>query len=645
MACDQKTLMLISCYADGEAVGEQATRAAAHLERCAECRKLVGEWQGSQQLLEWACTFELPDEINVESGMVAVPQKTVRRLSWPRLRWNWLAAGGLTAAIAVVFIGYWFATLPPVLPVGKSLVSANRAQAARMGSDVRLTLGPNSKIVRKDERTVSLVRGWVMASVRGGSGIEVDSPRLKVTDRGTRFQVGTQPKLDYVLVDEGSVSVSDDGANRDVKAGQALIARDGQGLLVADLPADKTEDIERSNRLGELGGDDQPRTAAELDRDEGRERLAAKFPDLRTLSGESYGSGRVSGRRTESRYGLSPLVGFRSGLREHFADIAEAMAGGTADSGYWEIPVGVMHASGIISTPQLPADTYYVQLVCQGGAIVWRLNATRGGQVEYPLVTRTDDFGSHSLRPLCGRQISRRRGGMDVVDIQELVTDWPGKIKPALEITVGYVSIEPELAIRDRAVGLAPAVTGLALQNEHCEVSYLDPEKRHHLVVIWRSDSVKQLCDLFEGTKLGQGGSVTLGVLETDVPLEEPVLPAAAYLMRFVISDPSKAPRLEIASAGRRGAPAYALRKRRLETEADPSRGGAWIPDPGEGYGRVGLSCDTVNADGNAFPLRVQVVGLPDDLSTRTVKRPEGGYSWQAPSKVWAEGWIRIRRP
>ncbi len=205
MACDRKTLLLISCYADGEATPEEAEIAARHLAECAGCRKLVGEWQGGRQMLEWACAFEVPEEVKLEDGQMAAAQRTTGRIRvWPRLKWNWRLAGALAAVVAIGLAAYWSVTLPPILPVGRTVATRRVEQAVRVGSSVHLTVGPDSKVARIDDRSIKLAKGWVAADVRHGFGFTVVTNRFSVHDQGTRFRVGASPEFDWVTVEEGA---------------------------------------------------------------------------------------------------------------------------------------------------------------------------------------------------------------------------------------------------------------------------------------------------------------------------------------------------------------------------------------------------------------------------------------------------------
>jgi hypothetical protein len=228
MACDQEILTLVSCYADGEAAPDEETQARAHLDGCAECRKLVSDWGEARQLAEWAYTFELkeclPLERQEQQMTAAVAAKRQRSHSGIGGRWRSVWAWTLLGVILLAVAAYRFAAVPPML--GSSLAAAGEAQNARMQGGIRLKLGPESKISRIGDRSIRLERGWVTASVRHGTGLRVLTPRLEVTDQGTLFQVRRGAKLDYVLVQQGSVVVTKGSFRRKVNAGQILLASD-----------------------------------------------------------------------------------------------------------------------------------------------------------------------------------------------------------------------------------------------------------------------------------------------------------------------------------------------------------------------------------------------------------------------------------
>jgi hypothetical protein len=248
-------LLLISAYADGEATPDEVERAVEHLAGCTSCRKMVEQWQGHQQLFTWAYTREITDgctadelirQAGREESMTedAMPRKVAQErkpiITLPR-RWAWAAA---TAAIfMLLLIAYQFISPLLFLKIGREVVTAASPRAARMAFNIDLTVGPNSIIRRIDKRTIRLERGWVAATVSGDASITIATPRITVTDRGTKFHVGIGTKAEYVAVKEGSVDALIDGETHTVSAGQALLVGGHGTLAVLDIPAKKLETI------------------------------------------------------------------------------------------------------------------------------------------------------------------------------------------------------------------------------------------------------------------------------------------------------------------------------------------------------------------------------------------------------------------
>ena len=650
-------MLLISSYADGEATPEEAAHAKAHLEHCGECRQSVEQWRGQRAMFEWAYTAELLEDTKTEWQDAPVGKgkrmSIAERLSifpiWARRPPTWAWAGALAVAIVAGFAIHYIATLPPFLKIGTQMAAGRASESARMEGDTELKLGPNSKISRIDDRTIRLENGWVNASVPHGSRLRVLTRRMEVLDQGTRFEVGTGPKLDYVIVEEGSVSVSKGKATRRVSAGQVLTAQDEGEPSVASLPDEQPEDENSGASLTRQDSAFAPCDAQSLDWQEGLERLASRFPDLRWSGGTVGGCMESNG--IEYRHSISTMIGLKSGLREHFAEIAEALSGGTVDSGDWEIPVALIQVSDVI-TPELPGDVYYVQLVCRDGEIVWRFTGSMGSQDDYPLMAGqvhwlTSGSGGGG-EGVVGRLRYRTywkyaAGKPTVVDMTIWSADWPVRFWPMLGLRMSGTPIAQSQA--DRQALLAEVANrvsktaGLNLKDRYPKLLYLDPERRHRILIAWNDDAGKELCRVSDLAKQGLGGSVTLAALATDVPLEEPKAPAGIYLLRFVLPGASRPPYLEIGAPDLRGAAAWGKSSHALQASmpADSSVGeNSWHPDSLPGYGAVKLSFITKGADHNAFPFRFQVVGRPDDRSHTSKLNP---------TEVWAEGWIRVKKP
>lgn len=631
MACDRKTLMLISCYADGEATAEEAARATEHLETCADCRKLVEEWRGQRQLLEWACTFELPDEVVMDipkrEGQVAVVQSGSRRPGWVRLRWK--LAGLTAAAVAIAALAiYHMATLPPVMGVGKTVVAGTEAACVRVEDGVVLRISPNSRVTRTGAASIRLDGGSVAAEVRHGTGFTVVTPRVRVMDQGTKFWVGTGPEIDCVTVDEGVVLVEKGSVRREVSAGQVLIAR-GTGVpeVVSPLaPKEDTEDV--GSPLVQDRGGFEPAGAQSLDWREGIAKLAERFPDGRigSASGGGAGSGTGGGSSRTYRYEFSGAAGLRKAFRAHFREIAQALAGGTVE-GEWEMPTAYILVDGIAGPPEMPAGVYYVRLVCGGGKLRWRVSGADGRDADFPLAlaneeTLTRGSGSSGGGPgplhyaICVRDRVTPRFTI-------VLADWPGKVKPVLSLDVRSMLISDvfrnDQPMLDDVARQTAGVSGLDLKDVTPTVLYLDPARKHRFLLMWNSRIEGQIRQAREGAKRGRGRSILMGVVATDVPWMKPNLPEGVYLLWWVLPSRSMTPRWEVSTPDM---------QRRIVLTADPQRHesstGTWAPDNDT---MLKLSIGRQADSGFRFGF---TLGLAN----------EG-----APESPWGDGWIVIRKP
>ncbi|MDO8681867.1 MAG: zf-HC2 domain-containing protein [Armatimonadota bacterium] len=666
MACDRGIILLISCYSDGEATSEEAARAIAHLEHCAECRKLLEEWREQRRMFEWTYTIEAPEETRAEwleeparkETRMSITEKIYRTPIWGRRSLVWM--GALAATVIIGFVIHHFAAAPQFLKVGTQIAAGIQTQTVRMEGDIQLKVGPGSKISRIDDKSIRLDKGWVTASVRHGSGLRVLTRRLEVIDQGTRFEVGTRQALDYVLVEEGLVSVRKGNYRRQVNAGQALIARDQGEPSVTALPkAESGSDA--GTPLGKQNSVFTPQNGEQLDWNEGLQRLAARFPDARWQPSELISEvSKTKGMRFSCT--IAPVSGLRDGLREHFVDIAQAMAGERIDSENWEIPVCLIQVNGIATTPELPGDVYYVRLIPKDGAVVWRLSGSTGSQADYPLDIRTDK-GHISWAMGIAQEGSTIYTPNDKVKYMKSIWlyEWPGDAKPALSLSMdldNQAALESQKDERAMLSEVARRVPkGVDWEHGSSDLLYLDRDRKHRFLIAWNDDAGRQLCRLSDLAKQGRGGSAILGALATDVPLEEPKVGMGIYLLSFVLRSDSKTPRLElttpdIQNVASWGAPALALRN--SKPEKDEGGGSSWIPDSLPGYGTVNIHYSTKVAYSDdssyqrTFPFLFQVTGRPDDRSTRKISRntPTGASaSVRTPTGVWAQGLIRVRKP
>ncbi|MDO8588987.1 MAG: zf-HC2 domain-containing protein [Armatimonadota bacterium] len=644
MACDQQTLLLISTYADGEASAEESQEARTHLEGCAECRKLLEDWRGQRTMFEWAYSLRLPEEVSVQAEESAM-SNTERTRRFPfrlGIRWSWAGVAALSAAaVAAVLVIHHLAGPPPML--GSRLATSLKPQAVRMESGIELNVGPDTKITRIGVNSIRLDQGWVSASVRHGSGFRVLTRRIEVTDQGTRFTVGTGPKLDYVVVNEGSVEVRKGVVKCTVSPGRALVAQDEGAPQVASLPQVRPGDV--GIPFNQKQPTFVPRIAGELDWDEGLQRLAVKFPHARVLGGDrsSMVAPAWKNNGLEYRFSHAADSGLIGGIGARFAEVAQAMVGQTIGHGEWELPVGIITAA----TSELPSDVHYIRLVPKDGNVVWRLNGSRGGQVDFPLETSSEEskwpLGANSHRFFY-------EGGHERVQETLVVTAWPWKVKPALKLRL-IASEKPkgEQALIADATRAVSGIQGVDMEHGNTNVLYLDQARRRRLLIAWNGEAGRQLYRASDSARQGRDGSAILAVVATDVALHEPNAPAGVYLLRLVLPAASQSPHLEIQAVGstRAGVAAYMLPKTKLRLDNSVQRG--WTPKSLPGYGTVTLQYTSCRLDDHSFPILFQITGRPDDRSTREIVRalPGGGKSVgrRIPTGTWAEGWIRVNQP
>ena len=255
-----------------------------------------------------------------------------------------------------------------------------------MGFSVRLSVGPNSKIVRIGERAIRLDHGRVSADARHGTDFRILTKRLAVRDRGMRFWVGTTPNLDTVTVEDGAVAVEYGRRGYSLEEGQVLIAQAGREAQVVAFPAAKPEEPRPDDPGSPLNQEFAPSGDDNLDMYNGRLAL------VKMLSGHRSRAGSVGGSSSDGDYRyrctISICHGLRGRLRVHFREIAQAMAGRRV-AGEWEIPLACLLVDGIQASPPLPADVYYVRLIAANGAVSWRLTGALGHEADFPL--RYDD--------------------------------------------------------------------------------------------------------------------------------------------------------------------------------------------------------------------------------------------------------------
>lgn len=223
MACDHKTLKLLSIYVDGEAGPAEAAQAEAHLQTCHECQSVVREWQRGLEMLDWAYRRSLPDDVAepVFEPPIAQPAPSRRRwtLALPDLRIPVFAAVSLLIAL-MGFLAYRQIVSVPTL--GRMLVTSQRAQTILVAAGIRVRLEPDTEVARLGDRAISLAYGTINAKVTGEPGFTIRTRKLEIVDEGTMFEVHSDPKTDRVTVKEGRVLVREGNSEYHVGAGETL---------------------------------------------------------------------------------------------------------------------------------------------------------------------------------------------------------------------------------------------------------------------------------------------------------------------------------------------------------------------------------------------------------------------------------------
>ncbi len=168
---------------------------------------------------------------------------------------------------------------------------------------------------------------------------------------------------------------------------------------------------------------------------------------------------------------------------------------------------------------------------------------------------------------------------------------------------------------------------------------YLDPARKHRLLVAINRRCGAQLCHLVELARQGQGGSATVAVVATDLSLAHPQAPSGVYLLRLVQPAGTSASHLELCTPDLRSVAAWGAPSRlqisELDKEADmeeASMGCNPLFMPANA-GAVLLDYGPLRARSNTFPVQFRVTGRPDDKST------------QFPGKLWAGGMIFVKKP
>lgn len=170
--------------------------------------------------------------------------------------------------------------------------------------------------------------------------------------------------------------------------------------------------------------------------------------------------------------------------------------------------------------------------------------------------------------------------------------------------------------------------------------------------MIWNDQAGVELCEMMASAKRGRSGSAVLGVFATDSILESPGGGAGVYLVRCVIRQPVRSPRLEIALVDARRLDHPTSLPHVLSEDASGLDRGSiseWAPRVPPGFGNVSLSHSVEAMATGSVLFRIRVLGRPDDMSIREVKKiGANGYpitTRRIPNYAWATGVVRVRRP
>ena len=642
MACNQKTLLLMSRFANGEATADEASRAAAHVESCVNCRELIDEWQGQRQLLVWASTLELPElspdklrEIAQREEPMSVPQRPSRRIAWPRIRINWAHSSATMATVITFGLVTMYASrnalFTPRLPDGTTLGSA--APTVRVRNGVVLELAPNTRVTRLGDDKVRLDAGWIRATVRHGSSLRIQTKRLDVRDVGTVFQMNASPSSDSVTVEEGDVSVSCGGKTYPVHRQQNLFASDKGAPVLGAFPAYEPEEDAPGQPLVNSKDVFVPTDKQGLDWSEGRQRLAAAFPDARS-NGSSGSSLAWPHEDSVFRFSRSIAQGARKGMRAHFAEIARAQSGATANIGAWEFPVTYVMVDNVVDPKGLRPDTYQVAMAANGSGLFWRFKGSEGTVVDAPV-----SFERHPKIRTGGSGYSSTGNIEEVFSYEDgkrptayfRFLDWPGTLKPTLRLELkpldGYGG--EARAMQGELIRRIAGVPGFTQAEGRASMLYLDPGRSRKMMFVWNADAGRQVNRILDESARARGGSALMGALMTDEPLLQPRLPAGAYLLRWTLPSQGGTPYWEVVTLRGRAAVVLPIRD-----------------DKAEGWNSGSLNSrqsGLVTGYGATRPLEAEI---------GTGSARDGGFPFQfvitdgskKPRKL-GDGWIHVRTP
>ncbi len=657
MTCDQETLLLISSYVDGETTLEESARAKEHLAACAQCRKMVDVWAEHRELLEWAYTLNIPEIAGFDEN-ATTKAKVGTMPSLMKNIWNrvlkpapivWAGALG----ILLIFVIMAIFSSSSSISIGERIAAGNTVQSARIGHNIYLEIGPHSIVRRIDGKTLRLEDGWIKASVFYGSGLKILTRRLTVLDQGTVFRVGTGKNLDYVIVDEGTVLAHKGTDSSIVTAGKVLLASDKGRPQVVSPPVITDHDKWRKGEPLVQKLPFVPTSAQDLDWQEGLRKFNKKFPELH-WGGDMSGGTSTQVNGIEIRSSVGSMLDIKSGIRDHFVDIVQAMAGDRVDSDGWEMQVGFIQTSTILADRNLPGDVYLIRLICKDGGIVWNLTGSSGAELELPFINSfpkdSRRIGSSGSCGEGGGELLKysHKGWHDMEDFSLKIACWPGDIKPTLNLTLEGVprtTTQPE--IDDLMAQITRQTTKIPgyENSSYGNLLYLDRSRKHEIVICWNKNVDKDMSRLLDNLKQHNGGSVILGAIATNSLLEEPKLPAGVYLLKLIATDNARKPYIELISPNAdainialRSTPTTRLERKNTDYNSN------WGVDMPPGYSAINLCYGVTSAEQGSFSFHFGVEGDPNDPSM-LVKKRNNGIDRSNSDKAWAEGYIRVKEP
>lgn len=459
-------------------------------------------------------------------------------------------------------------------------------------------------------------QGWISASVKGKSGVQIISKRFEVTDQGTEFTVGTTAKFDYAAVKEGSVIVKDGTGKNKVNSGCILVKDDNGKPYVSDLPK-INEPISRNNTVS--AGKYYPDTAQNIEQREVRKRLAYRFPSIKIAGGTESRNATNAG--FEFEVAVTDVEGFDKGIHDHLSEIMQATAGERVDGGEWEIPAAVVSISNDATYPKLPKDAYVVSLASRNGVLVWKFAGSLGAEVDVPLCFRYENI-----------KVAPAEQSISVVNIKYtaagfvaelLAYAWPGPTKAVINIVANVTQKSSEYIEASRWLSVVrkemPIVDSFPTIGNDAIPLCLGPDRKNKFVILWNKNAGDDLSSLWNSSKHGKGGSVLLGLITSDVPLIEPAAPKGLYLLKLVVPNGTGKPHIELVTQN--DATSWHLQ----ENEIYKTTGGL-VYNTSTGTPCFGLSYLTCPSDGSGFQFSFSL-------------EP------QSSSKDWATGYLMVKKP